>query len=129
MIPNNFKNLIEKLLNKTQKREVIWQKSSREDEYKLDLDSGALTVDKWSPENKFNMSIDIAIYNDRGDRIDRIEVHSEENPDDFKLLDEFHSEVRRTYYKVDETFKGILTELDKEGAIGKEEKTSDDLPF
>lgn len=128
MIPNNFKTLIEKLLNKTRKREVIWQKTTREDEYKLDLDSGALTIDKWSPDNKFNMSIDVAIYNDRGDRIDRIEVHAEDNPDDYKILDEFHSEVRRTYYKVDETFKGIFEELDKEGEIGKINPL-DNLPF
>lgn len=129
MIPDNFKTLIAKLLVKTQKKEVIWQKSSREDEYKLELGSGALTVDKWSPDNKYNMSIDVAIYNDRGDRIDRIAASEEEDREDFKLLDQFHTEVRRAYYKVDETFKGIFDELEKDGAIGKTVPPSSDLPF
>jgi len=127
MIPDNFKKLVEKLLDKTQKKEVIWQKTTREDEYMLELDSGALTVDKWTPENKYGTSVDIVIFNDRGDKIDRIEINSDD--DDFQLLDNFHSEVRRTYYKVDETFKGIMGELDSDGKIGKEEKKADDLPF
>ncbi len=129
MIPDNFKQLIAKLLDKTQKKEVIWQKTSRQDEYKLELASGALTIDKWSPDNKYNMSIDIAIYNDRGDRIDRIAASEDEEHEDFKLLDEFHTEVRRAYYKVDETFKGIFDELEKDGSIGKTETPSTDLPF
>lgn len=127
MIPENFKILVDKLKEKTTKKEAIWSKTSRDDEFKLDLGKGAITVDRWNGEDPDEQFVDIAVINDRGDRIDSIYFMSSEK-EDFKYLVELHSLAKRAYYKVDETFKSIFKELDSDKTIGTEKKP-DDLPF
>lgn len=127
MIPENFKILIDKLKEKTTRKEAIWSKTSRNDEFKLDLGKGAITVDRWLNEDTGEQLVDIAVINDRGDRIDSIYFNSTEK-EDYKYLIELHSLAKRAYYKVDETFKSIFKELDSDKTIGTEKKP-DDLPF
>lgn len=129
MIPSNYIELIKRLQEKTKSKEVIWQKTSRDDEYKLDLDKGAITIDKWNPEQKYYLSVDLVMYNDKGDKIDRILANDDGSIEDFKILEQFHTEVRRAYYKVDETIKGIFAEINKDGVIGKEAEPDEILPF
>jgi len=129
MIPDNFKTLVEKLKEKTTKREAIWSKTSRDEEFKLDLGKGAITVDRWLNEETNEQLVDIAVINDRGDKIDSI-YFSHTDKEDYKYLIELHTMAKRAYYKVDETFKSIFKELDSDKTIGSEKKVeSDDLPF
>jgi hypothetical protein len=128
MIPENFKTLVDKLKAKTTKKEAIWSKTSRNDEFKLDLGKGAITVDSWQSEDTAEQLVDIAVINERGDRVDSIYFSSSEK-EDYKYLIELHTLAKRAYYKVDETFKTIFKELDSEKTIGTERKTEDDLPF
>lgn len=125
MIPENFKKLIDKLKEKTTAKQAIWTKTSRDNEYKLDIGKGAITLDYWQDMEDATWLVDIAIMNDRGDRVDSF-VTSE--GEDFKTLKELHLIARRSYYKVDETFQNIFKELDKEGKIGSE-NNGDDLRF
>ncbi|OQP44881.1 hypothetical protein A4H97_11020 [Niastella yeongjuensis] len=130
MIPENYKALIVKLKQKTLNKETIWSKTSRNEEYKLVLDKGAITIDKWDSDSV--SYIDISIINDRGDVIDRIQVSDGEELNDYNLLSELHAAAKRAYYKVDETIKSIFIELDSSKIIGKENAPSDDvddLPF
>ena len=127
MIPENFKTLVDKLKDKTTKKEAIWSKTSRDDEFKLDLGKGAITLDRWLNEETNEQMVDIAVINDRGDRVDTIVFPSYEK-EEYKYLVELHSLAKRAYYKVDETFKTIFKELDSDKTIGTERK-SDDLPF
>ncbi len=130
MIPENFKLLIDKLKLKTSKHEAIWIKTSRDDEFKLDLGKGAITLDLWVNHDTEEQFVDLAIINERGDTIDRI-YFSEVEKEDFKNLEELHVIAKRAYYKIDETFKNILKELDSDKTIGSEKKLSEDdsLPF
>lgn len=121
MIPDNFQTLIEKLKDKTAKQETVWSKTSREDEYKLDLGKGAITVDRWTHPETGEELVDMVILNERGDIIDNI-VFSSEAKDEYKYLGELHSIVKRAYHKVDETFKSIFKELDSDKTIGIEKK-------
>jgi len=126
MIPENFKTLIEKLKDKTAKKEAIWTKTSRDDEFKLDLEQGAITIDRW--ESSFGQSIvDIVVLNEHGDNVDSLELTISDN-NDYEYLVELHNAAKRAYYKVDETFKSIFKELDSDKTIGKD-KPSDGLPF
>jgi hypothetical protein len=127
MIPDNYKQLILKLAEKTAKKQVIWNKTTRDNEYKLSLEKGALTVDRWVDQETDLDSVDLAIYNDRGDQIDRIYVN--ERQEDFDLFTDFHANVRRSYYKLDETIKSIFNEISSDKVIGKEKPPPDDLPF
>lgn len=126
MIPENFKTLVDKLIEKTTKREAIWSKTSRDDEFKLDLGKGAITTDRWTGSSGESL-VDIAVINERGDRIDSIYFSSTEK-NDYEYLVELHSLAKRSYFKVDETFKSIFKELDSDKTIGKD-KSGDDLSF
>lgn len=127
MIPDNFKILVDKLKEKTTKKEAIWSKTSREEEFKLDLGKGAITIDRWVDEETGEQLVDIAVINDRGDRVDSIYFNSLEK-EDYKYIVDLHVLAKRAYYKVDETFKSIFKELDSDKTIGTEKK-QDDLPF
>jgi len=118
MISENFILLINKLKIKTINNEAIWSKTSRDNEYKLDLGKGAITVDSYSNDGiKF---VDLAIINDRGDLVDRIWAASG-NTEDYGLLMELHALARRAFYKVDETFLNIFKELDSNKIVGRED--------
>ena len=127
MIPDNFKLLIEKLKAKTSRKEAIWSKTSRDNEFKLDLGKGAITIDNYSDDDGLNY-VDMVVINDRGDIIDRI-WFSRKNLFDYDELVELHNMARRAYYKVDETFKSIFKELDSDKTLGIAEPKDDDLPF
>jgi hypothetical protein len=127
MIPENFVTLIDKLSEKTSKKEAVWSKTSRDDEFKLDLGKGAITIDRWQNDDNNEQSVDLAVMNENGDRIDYI-FFTYADRDDFKNLAELHSLAKRAYYKVDETFKSIFKELDSDKTIGIKGE-QDSLPF
>jgi len=123
MIPENIKKLITALLQKTNAKEAIWGKTSRDNEFKLIFENGAVTTDQW------DTSIDFAIYNKLGDRIDAYYYNS--GGEDFDLLMQLHSAAKRNFYKVEDTVNGLFEELNSPKKIGKQEleKPEEDLPF
>ena len=127
MIPDNIKTLIEKLKNKTIAKQTIWSKTSRENEFKLELSKGSITIDNW--EDEVGMLIDFVIRNESGDVIERIAFNSNDEYIDYKFILELYTLVKREYYKVEETIKTIFDELDSDKKIGKEHRPEDDLPF
>lgn len=128
MIPDKYIELIEKLSSKTAQKMIVWQKTSSGGEFKLQLAVGTLTVNKYDGDFNNKPSIIVNIYNDKGDRVDVIDI--EDSMKEFGLADDFYASVRRSYYKVDETIKGFFDELDTDKIIGFGEKEEeDDLPF
>lgn len=126
MIPENFKILVDKLIKKTTKKEAIWYKTSRDNQFKLDLGKGAITVDRWENEMMDGEMVDIAVINEYGDIVDSICFSSFQ--EEYKYLVDFHSLVLQTTYKVEETFKTIFQELDSDKVIGIG-RNVEDLPF
>ncbi len=124
----NFRILIEKLKAKTIKKEALWTMTSRDNEFKLDLGKGAITIDNWPHDQSGIPLVDLAIFNDVGDKIDYI-VYDESEKEHYEMLLDLHSLAKGSYYKVDETFQNIFKELDSNKTIGIERKRQDDLPF
>lgn len=121
MIPDNFKTLIDVLIQKTEKNEAIWSKTSREDEYKIDLGKGAITVDSWVDNESGQNLVDIAVFNENGDRIDALYFSTHDDVE-YRYVLALHTLARRAYYKIDETFNNIFKEISKEGTIGTDSK-------
>ena len=124
MIPESYQKLIKKLVVKTRESKTLWNKTSGEDEYKLELEQGAITIDNYKNTNR--RFVDFRIWNDKGDVIDGIVFP--EGTEDYQTIIELHSIVKRKYYKVDEIVNDIFKELDNDKIIGKEED-DDNLPF
>jgi hypothetical protein len=126
MIAENFRLLIEKLKYKSSKREAIWAKTSRDEEFKLHLGKVTLLTDCWYDEVTFNKKVDLVILNEDGEKIDGVILSKGE--DDYELLIELHTLAKQSYYKIDETFKSIFNELDSNRIIGEKKKNElDDL--
>jgi len=126
MIPENYRTIINKLVEKTQRKQALWKKTSREDEYKISLGRGAVTTDKWFDPDRRKNYLDFRIWNEDGSIIDSIEAASSEL-DDYMILNELHVAAKRAYYKVDETINDIRKLLDSDDIIGR--TVEDDLPF
>lgn len=129
MIPENLNALIKKLIDKTTSKKAVWSKTSRDSEFKLELNKGAIITDNWDDENS-GMNVDFSILNEFGDIIERI-AFRHIDVDNYNTLMQLHNEAKRSYYKVDETIKTIFDELDSEKIVGRERSKDDlpDLPF
>jgi hypothetical protein len=127
-----IKSLIENLLAKTKKRETNWDRVGKTDRFILYLDKGKVSVDKVL-SNKGNLFYQFNIINTKGDNILTISETKNSNtfppPDatDYNLLKELHEEIKKAYFKVEETIEDLLGEVEKEGEIGKDDP--DALPW
>ena len=95
--------------------------TNRDTEFKLNLGKGAITVDNWTDDRDRKEYVDCVIMNENGDTIDRISFSSEAT-DDFNYLIALYAIIKRAYYKIDETLKSILEELDSNNIIGLDNK-------
>lgn len=127
MIPNNIKDLIQALIEKTASKKAIWGKTSRPNEFKLNFEKGAVTTDFW--DDRRGDTVDFAIYNNFGDRIDNFTATRGEP--EFDLLIDLHNAAKREFYKVDETISNLFNEVNEDKSIGKREIEGEDdsLPF
>ncbi|CCG53698.1 Protein of unknown function [Flavobacterium indicum GPTSA100-9 = DSM 17447] len=123
MISENIKILIDKLKKKTESGQAIWTKTSRDTEFKLELQKGAIVTDNWEDGQGF--FVDLAILNENGEIIERDFFNV--NEEDYKTLYEVYLLAKNSYYKVDETLKTIFDELDSPKIVGKDKNK--DLPF
>jgi hypothetical protein len=108
-----FQKLVDKLLSKTMSGELLWDKTSGENEFKAEFSTSAVTLDKFKPAESKLFHYDLIVYNDRGDSIDRIVYNpniqiGRDTSDIAKLYKVVHNE----YFKIDKTFDDLFKELD-----------------
>jgi hypothetical protein len=127
-----IKSLIENLLAKTKKKETKWDRIGKGDRFILFLDSAKITMDKVI-STKGNLFYQFSIINANGDTILNINEtkdtsnYSVLRNEEYDLLKELHGEIKKVYFKVEETIEGLLGEVNKDGEIGKDDP--DNLPF
>ncbi len=107
MLPNNIRDLIDALYQRTIENKIIWTKTSRETEYQWTFNGGSITTDYWLTSNI--MQVDLAVYNKDGLCIDRF-ICSESDYD-FSKLNEFYTTIQKAYLKTDETYSNLFKEL------------------
>jgi hypothetical protein len=82
---------------------------------------------------KGNLFYQFSIINANGDTILNINEtkdtsnYSVLRNEEYDLLKELHGEIKKVYFKVEETIEGLLGEVNKDGEIGKDDP--DNLPF
>ena len=124
-----IKTLIDKLLLKTSKKETKWERVGKSDQFILSLNTGKVSVDKLISA-RGRLIFNFAVLNSSGDIILNLKVGEPENASelaDYNSLKNFHAEIVKCFFKVDETIESLLGETEKEGEIGK--TIDDDLPF
>jgi len=137
MIPEKLKQIISVLKDKTIANKAIWNKTSGDDEYKLKIGQGSSIVVSIYYGNYDRPFTSIAVYNQKGEMVERYNTEEEEDAQSIKLLTAFHKAARDSYYNVDETMDSLLAEISKEDVVGTADSTQAedeidedaDLPF
>lgn len=124
-----IQSLIKNLLSKTKNRESLWEKTrAKTDRFTINLEYGLIHIDKLL-SSKGYIVYQFVIFNSNGDSI--INIHGSNGElntiQEFDALKELYEAIKHSYYKVDDTINGLISETSKEGGIGK--KLDDGLPF
>lgn len=109
-----LKKLIEKLMKRTASGELVWSKTSGQNEFKVMFSSSAITVDKYRSKDDEPYNYDLIVYNDQGDPIDRVVYDTDPlafNLPDTKLIIDLYDVAVKGYYKVDKTYDDLFKEL------------------
>jgi hypothetical protein len=138
-VPKLYNDVISGLLQKSQKKEVIWNTTTDSNTFIVYFDKFSLSI-RQKCRGDFNNPetwITIDIINDDGENIDGFEI--EEGDTDWNEIIELFTLARRSALSIDNAIQTMLTEICKSGIIGKkkdDDNTSssndsfvDDIPF
>lgn len=114
MIPEKYKELIEKIKTATYQKKIVWEKTSRADEFKCMIGSSMVTTDNWDSVTGINY-VDFAIWNSNGVQVDN--VQGEIGSAEYDVIMELYSAAKASYLKADETIADILEHLDGNASI------------
>lgn len=126
MIADKIVILIKKLIEKTNRKEAIWNNTSRENEFKLNLEDSSIITDSWTHE--FEEFVDFKILNKNGKIVYSILLHHDD--ENFDLVRKLNEMARSSYYKIDDTIDEILKKTDSDEIIGSNDQEDvDKLPW
>lgn len=136
MIPEQLKQLIQLLTEKTKEKKAIWNKVSGNNQFRLSISEGvSITINEWA-DNYNGDGYEVVIFNVSGDAIQRYFSDGHTPPEDYELLKTFHKAASDQYFKVEETLAALLTSITGQEVIGKLDtpptqspNEDDDLPF
>lgn len=121
MIKEKYETLIKKLFEATGEGKVEWEKTSSRAEYQTKIGSSAVNIGFFDPDDLSNsyyyspsgatpeLFYYLTIFNSEGKAVDSESI--KESDSDFEMIKDLYHEVRRKYYKVDETLDDILSNL------------------
>ena len=138
-IPEVYYKVIYGLLQKSQKNEVIWNTTTDANTFIVYFDKFSLSISQkyWGDFNNPEIYFTIDIINDNGETIDSFQIEGGEA--DWNRISELFTLARRSALSIDNAIKAILTEISKNGIIGKKKNDgnssssddgfTDDIPF
>lgn len=104
------KDLIQKLIEKTQEELLEWKKSSSKTQYRAELNSATFIVDKSIELTTFDDTYSLVMFH-RDAQIS-IGYASPQNADDYKFLKDLYNAAEQSILKEDQTIKNVMDELD-----------------
>lgn len=139
-IPELYTNVIDGLLTKSRKNEVVWNATTDSNTFVVYFNSFSLSIRKNS-DNNFNNSheewVTVELINNNGEKIDSFFV--EEGDDNWQVINELFALSRRSALSIDTAIKEMLNEINKKEIIGKKNPSNnnstkkgdfiDDIPF
>ena len=117
----NIEEIVKLLIKKTSEGDVLWNLSSSNDEFKLQLKDSAVCISqKGGGTNR--VAYVLQIYNENGNIIVNDAMDSSVSPNMFRDL---YTVSKESFLKKDETLQSILQQVKGVGKIGED----DSLPF
>lgn len=116
-----IETLVFSLIEKTKSKKIKWEKVGSDEQYSVSLETGNFIVYKGKAPQKETF-YRITISNPEGDiifnqiAINRPQIKGSKilASGDYKIMKELHEEIRKSYYRIDETIRGMIDEIGKE---------------
>lgn len=138
-IPSQYSKVIHGLLQNSQENSVVWNTTTDSNTFIVYFSKFSLSIRQHSNSDYNNnyhetwITVDL-INNDTGDNIDGFML--EEGDEDWNNISELYTLARRSALSIDTAIKEMLTEINKNGVIGKKKENAsngdsfaDDIPF
>lgn len=125
MSESKAQEIINKLFEKTKQKKAIWDVTSSEEQFVLNLGNSSITIEKWYDEHDFSEYYTIIMRGDNGQIVYHLTPSNSEFDETYEQLKKLFEIVNSSYYKIDETLDDILEKLSSNNIIGKK----DTLPF
>ena len=122
-----MEQLVAKLIEKTENKMAVWDTTSRDNEFILNLEKSSITTDSWIMDNSKNC-VDLNVRNDKGLIIYSIIYNDIDNIVEYDYLMNLHSLAKSSFYNIDDTVNDIFNELNSDKIIGKK-SSEDNLPW
>lgn len=119
MNDNRIEELVKKLVEKTKRKEAVWDITSRDNEFILNFDKGDyITTDNWISENGYH-SVDLNIRNEKGTSVYSITYNQLEDSENYGFLNNLHKVAKDSYFNVEDTLDDIFKDINSNKIIGK----------
>ncbi|MDR1346889.1 MAG: hypothetical protein LBJ63_00440 [Prevotellaceae bacterium] len=106
---NLILSIIEKLIEKSKAKKVLWEKTSG-DGFMARLKNSSIVIDNYGVMFRY---YEFRLFDKDGNTLYYIKVNNDNNEDSFNLLCELSNAAKCAYYKTDEILTDILKELNK----------------
>jgi hypothetical protein len=112
-----LKTILQKLAKKTEKGKTIWSKTSGNG-FKISFPDSATIMISMVYDAVSEYHYTVEIFNNDGEQVDFYAAYKSNGDDEFALLEELYNSARRAYYKVDETYKSMMNNIDNTDVVG-----------
>lgn len=111
-----IRDAVNNLLTGTRDGVFSWEATERPDEFRLRLQKGLVSVDKWEATDQFDPfdteeMAEIVFYNIKGEKVDRLGCSWAAEKTDYDLLVKLQDAAKRNALKIDEVLDSLLEEI------------------
>lgn len=111
MIPQEYTPLIKRLVEKTNRGELDWQKTTNPQYFSLKVGDNDIVVMKFDAWPDDETCIGLEIKNNEGERIDYFCIGENDMDIHYDEMFQLHAQARRKAMHIDETISDILSKL------------------
>lgn len=123
MIPERYKELVQKLSQRTNDGKVNWKSTSDEKTFIIDFREFSLSISSYYSRRDSSEYVNFQILDSDGEVIDYFNVS--EGDTEWFLSHELYSESRRKARGIDLVIGDITKELESGGLVGEEDTPSE----
>lgn len=111
MISEEYRQMINKIIDMTKDRSIEWETTSDKLKFELEIEDNSIIILKYCDFESGIPMIGFEIRDNYGDILDGIYISSDDI--DYGTLDQLFSEARRNAMKIENTISNIMSILKK----------------
>jgi hypothetical protein len=114
---DRIRKIVDGLGKATESQKISWEATSRDSEFRVELDNGSISVDSWinydDQDGSEDRIADIRFFDKSGEVIDMFTFPHYADAQDYRLVSNLQNLARRKSLRIDEKIDDIVSELFK----------------